>query len=57
MKTKLFVIKRHYDYEGFHILGIFDDEEKCDKYFEEVINRGDELTIEEYKLNVYEDDF
>ena len=57
MKTKLFVIKRHYDYEGFEILGIFDDEEKCNKYFREVEYIGDGLDIEEYVLNLYKDDF
>ncbi len=51
---KLFVAKRHIDYEGFDILGIFSNKDlaqaTCEK--DEVERSGDSYSVEELTLDV-----
>jgi hypothetical protein len=54
---KLYVAQRDYAYEGFVILGIFENRDRAQEACDKDLNhagqpRGDSHTIEEFTLNV-----
>lgn len=53
---ELFVLERHYNYEGFDILGIYDSLEEAEKVREETKDRGDGLDITTHTLNERNED-
>jgi hypothetical protein len=54
MSNKLFVVKRHYDYEGYDVIGIFNNEEMANNIYDNMKYRGDGMSVDSYILNEVE---
>jgi hypothetical protein len=47
---KVYVARRHYDYEGFSIIGIFTDHESAQKCCDSDEQWGDSHDVDEHEL-------